>query len=351
VSLRTLALPALLVLGACQENPETFAVHEPIYPAAGDDFTYRLEHVSGGPIQEVRLYERVDTFVFLPPLFSFVIPGVEIPLQTWTAPTPTTFTFDRIGGHPANSFVYYRFEVDGEGGENYRHEIQFAIRPYPFPNLPAPVYAVGDRDDIFDVVFIPDTDITDMDNFRDHCRRMIREAFLDEPTTRKFRRSFNFYVNPVTGHATDYDNIAVEGYHQLPANLADISFAEGKVLMHERNIRDYASGGTYSTEMWNRGTVMHESGHGLFGLADEYPGGAHWQAADLPNNWSSQATAAAEAPGRGKTASDVVQMGTTGWWKMCGASCQLNVSGLTHSTYDRPCQDRIIFTVLDNIIN
>ena len=72
--------------------------------------------------------------------------------------------------------------------------------------------------------------------------------------------------------------------------------------MHQNNLRDYASGGLYSSEMQNRGTIMHESGHGLFDLADEYGGGSHFQTDPYPNNWPSLAAAqAAGSQPAGKT--------------------------------------------------
>jgi hypothetical protein len=180
---------------------------------------------------------------------------------------------------------------------------------------------------------------------------MIRESFFDEPTTRRFRRSFNFYINPSTGHATDYDKIATDGSHQPPANAADLSFAEGRVLLHQTNLRDYASGGYYSSEMQNRGTVLHESGHGLFGLADEYEGGAHWEADPYPNNWDSSAEASAAAPDRGKTAADVDVVKAGAWWKLCVDGCQMTTTGLTHDSYDSPCEDRVVWAILDNAFN
>ncbi len=248
--------------------------------------------------------------------------------------------------------VTYRWEVlTPDADKNY--EVTYATRPYPVSDEPAPVYCQGDPDDVFDVVFIPDTDITTMSDFYDNCRGAISEAFFDEPHTRYWRRQYNFYINPDEGTATDYDLISTDGYHQVPSNNASLLFAEGRVLMHQNSLRDYAYGGLFSTEMQNRGTIMHESGHSLYSLADEYGSGVHWQEAELPNNWSSLAgaQAAGSTYGSCKSPSDATEMGTSGWYHLCVSDCQMITSGSNHTEYDCPCKYRITYTVLDNAIN
>jgi hypothetical protein len=97
--------------------------------------------------------------------------------------------------------------------------------------------------------------------------------------------------------------------------------------------------------------MMHEGGHSMFNLADEYASGVHWQAEDYPNNWSTLASAQADAPNRHKSAADAVQMGTSGWYKICDENCQMKLSGLNLSHYDLPCGDRVLYMILDNAIN
>lgn len=348
-----LAGVSFLALQSC-DNPYTIAMHSPIYPSTSENVTYSLEMLSGTAPKEVKLFERVDIMnVIRIPIWGTVIevpittPGAEALLQTWTNPALGTLSHVKASPNPANSVVTYRFEIKQSNNSIAKHQVTYATRDYPLTNAPAPVYVVGSQDNTFDVVFIPDTDITNMGTFRNHCRAMIRDAFFDENTTKLFRHSFNFYINPLTGHATDFDRIATDGPHQVPANNAMLSFAEGRVLMHQNNLRDYASGGLYSTEMQNRGTVMHESGHGLFGLADEYSGGAHWQDPVLPNNWNSLAGAQADAPGRSKTAADAVQIGTESWWKLCVSNCQMLTTGATHTSYDSPCSGRVVNRVVE----
>lgn len=341
-------LAVVLCMFSCEKSPITIALHEPIYPTDTESVTYTLNKATAGSITSANLFEQVHTVNSSGAITST---GAETLLQSWTSPSGD-LSFTKSSGHGTNKLVTYRWEVITPE-QNKSYNVTYATRPYPDTDMPAPVYCQGDPDDVFDVVFIPDTDITSMANFYDNCLGAISEAFFDEPHTRFWRRQYNFYINPEEGTATDYDMIATDGYHQVPVNNANLLFAEGRVLMHQNNLRDYAYGGLFSTEMQNRGTIMHESGHSLYSLADEYGSGVHWQEVELPNNWNSLAgaQAAGSTYGSCKSASDATEMGTSGWYHLCVSDCQMVTSGLNHTEYDCPCKNRITYTVLDNAIN
>ncbi len=337
-----------LIFTGC--TARTLPLHDPIYPGSGENVTYSLEVSSDDGVTNVKLYELISSIDSTGTVSS----GTEALLQEWNpagSPTSATLTYTKTGGYPSNRLVRYRFVVTNGRGRTRSHDVTFATRPYPVADQPAPIYVQGDVDHVFDIVFIPDTDITNMTTFYTNCRGMIKDAVFAEPQVKPWSRQFNFYINPDTGHATDYDRISIDGTHQVPDNWANLSFAEVKVLMHQNNLRDYASGGLFSTEQQNRGTMMHEGGHSMFSLADEYDGGSHWQEATLPNNWSSLAGAQADAPSRHKTAADATQIGTTGWYKICPINCQMNTSGLNLAGYDAPCDDRVVYSIFDNAVN
>lgn len=346
----TIPVSIIIFSGCIRTTP----LHDPIYPTKNEPVTYTLHADADDSIVSVRLYETVSSI----DAAGSVTAGTEALLQTWgfpDYPSSVDVTHTSAGGYSADRLVRYRFEVTARMSfwifswtSTRSQDVTYAIRPYPVANQPVPVYVQGDVDHVFDVVFIPDTDITNMATFRGHCRSMISDALFAEPDLAYWTGQFNFYINPLPGTATDYDRIDTDGLHQTPTNWANLSFAEAKVLMHQNNLRDYAYGGLFSTEQQNRGTMMHEGGHALFGLADEYSGGAHWQAADYPNNWSTLAGAQADAPDRHKTAADARQIGATGWYKICVDTCQMNTSGLVRNDYDDPDGDRVWFSILDN---
>ena len=339
---------ALLLFSSCEKDPVTVVMHEPIYPTGSETVTYTLHKATAGTINSASLYEQVQT---IDANGMVTATGTETLLNTWTNPAGNLSQVTS-SGHGSNKLVTYRWVVTTPD-QNKQYRVTYATRPYPVADMPAPIYTQGDPDDVFDVVFIPDTDITNLTDFYTNCRGAIDEAFFDEPHTRSWRRQYNFYINPERGTATDFDNIAVDGTHSVPSNNANLAFAEGRVLMHENNLRDYSSGGLFSTEMQNRGTILHESGHALYDLFDEYDGGVHAQEATAPNNWSTLAGAQADASDYGscKTAADAVQIGATAWYKLCIANCQMNTSGLVHNDYDCPCKSRITYAVFDNAFN
>lgn len=344
-----IGLICLVYLTGCS-NIESIPVHDPVYPANGVNVTYTLEASSSDGIENIKLYEAVSSINSA----GTVTAGTETLLNEWNpsgSPNSITVNWTKSGGYLSNKLVAYRFYVQNGRNKTKNYTVTYAIRPYPVPNQPAPVYVQGDPDDLFDVVFIPDTDITNMNTFRGHCRSMILDSFFEDPHVVFWHHMFNFYINPHTGTATDYDRRSIDGYHVVPSNWANLSFCEGKALLHQNNLRDYAYGSLFSSEQQNRGTMMHESGHSLFNLADEYNSGVHWQEPVYPNNWNTLAGAQTDAPNRHKTVADVVQMGTTGWYKICVSGCQMRVSGLNQSDYDEPCGDRVVYMIMDNAIN
>lgn len=341
---------AFTLLTGCS-GIKTTLIHEPLYPAAGENITYTVTTSSNSGIENIRLYETVSSINAA----AVVTPGTEALIEEWNpAGTPNSITVSHTkAGFADNSYITYRFVVRNGNNKTRSHSVHFVTNPYPVANQPAPVYAQGDVDHVFDIIFIPDEDIINMNTFYDHCREMIINAIFADPSIALWNRQFNFYINPETGRATDYDDMmaGTDTHHEVPSNWANCSFAEGKVLMHRLDLRDYASGGLYSTEQQNRGTILHESGHGLFDLADEYNNGVHWQEPDFPNNWSTLAGAQADAPNRHKTAADAREMGTTGWYKICDDNCNMKTSGAIATFYDDPCGDRVTYMVLDNALN
>ncbi|GAB3979028.1 hypothetical protein GCM10028806_43450 [Spirosoma terrae] len=337
-----LALASLFI--ACKEQPQTFAVHAPIFPSNTERVTYTLRRIEGD-VEVVRLFESVQT---INSAGTTSAPSAEVLLKTWNSPSASSFplTFTRSTGYGSNRLVTYRFEVVGSKN-NYQHRITFATRPYPVPNQAAPVYVVGDVNKIMNLVFIPDTDMaSDLTTFRNAVKTDIDEVFHEEDWIRRFRSSYNFFINPATGHAHDYDTETRD--HELPSNWDNLSFAQGKVILHSRSIRDFnePDKNLFSAEHYVKGTLLHESGHCFYRLADEYGGGVHWQEAELPNNWSTLIACRNDAAGRGMTTADAHQMGTSGWYKLCPASCVMESSGAAMHPYEKPCRDRILYALL-----
>lgn len=330
---------------SCKQNPETFAIHSPIYPSSSEVVSFTLRKIDGN-VTEVKLFEFVAN-VDSDGNLSATTPETEI--QSWSSPAfPLTFT--KSSGYGSNKLVTYRFQVKGNG-KTYNHTVSFATRPYPVPNEAAPVYVVGNQDNVLNLVFIPDTSMSNrMSVFYNAVRSQIDSTFHQEDWVRRFRGSYNFFINPVTAIARDFDSGLS---HVLPSNSSNLSFAQGKVILHFHDIRDQAGSGYFSAEYYVRGTMLHESGHSLYRLADEYDSNSasHWEEPEFPNNWDNKSDAENAASGYNKTAADVQKMGTPDWYRLCNNSCPMRSSGTPINNYDAPCRTRILHTLLQRAAN
>ena len=97
---------------------------------------------------------------------------------------------------------------------------------------------------------------------------------------------------------------------------------EGDAILHQNAFRDCASislGGAGTTEVglgdaaW---VFVHESGHFLHGLGDEYVGGGNASVSDPANIYSSQSACQTAATTLSISTAFCAQIGTTGTWRM-----------------------------------
>ena len=329
------------------------AIHDPILPTSSQAVSYDITAESSAGIKKIQLYETINSINSS----GTVTAGTESLLETWNVsgnPTTHTVTHTKASGFGSNRLVQYRVVVTNGDNKTNTETITYSTRPYPVSNMPAPAYVQGNPDDVFDIILIPDSDITNMNTFRDNCSEIILNSIHREPTMRVFSHQFNFYINPLTGTATDFDRRSTDGNHQMPTNNANLTFAEVRVLMHQNTLRDYAmAGGIFSTE-WDRPqTFIHEGGHAMFGLRDEYCLSTCREQAEIPNIWKLRADAEAAAPDYGKTVSDVTRICSasgTDCFKICGTSCPMRSGSALLFNYDRPCEDRVIFEIFNNAL-
>lgn len=124
-----------------------------------------------------------------------------------------------------------------------------------------------------DIFFIPSTEYTSLAEFRAHAMAVIENSYYAHSTLQAKRRAFNFWYTPYTQAVTvkpDDDcewPVSAEFALKLRCPQADIG-----AILHKADCTDYSLGGVFSSEFDSYGTFLHESGHGVFGLADEYDG-------------------------------------------------------------------------------
>jgi hypothetical protein len=124
-----------------------------------------------------------------------------------------------------------------------------------------------------DVAMIPDPDLLNLAapdpvaGFRSQLHEVIAMYFQYE-AIRKARGLFNFYYSPHTGH---YEVKNGDCTWDGPENLADLETTADVILyLHQTDLLDCKQGAKISSEIHYDKTLVHESGHGLFGLRDEY---------------------------------------------------------------------------------
>ncbi len=169
-----------------------------------------------------------------------------------------------------------------------------------------PLVVNGPSDTKIDVVIIPGDDYWSTLNYpqwlnplrfasQDGLRDIIASYFTDPVLgTPDNRTKFNVWYTTSNRGTVNVDENGLchwdAGSWRDDCPQGDIAF-----ILHIAACRDYASGNVFSTEPGHPGTLLHESGHALFDLGDEYddaPGCiTHYFTsgnADRSNIWSSE---------------------------------------------------------------
>lgn len=138
-----------------------------------------------------------------------------------------------------------------------------------------------DRDRAFNILFVPDASYGDLavlsnrQAFVDDLARIIENGYWQNRAYFNGWGLFNYYYMTASGsvieQAPGTDGIFRCPDVTWPAELdTDGAFADQVVLVHANDLRDCGGGGRATAEPTSYRTIVHETGHGLFGLPDEY---------------------------------------------------------------------------------
>jgi hypothetical protein len=193
--------------------------------------------------------------------------------------------------------------------------------------VPVPDRTIGDHDDRFDLIFVPDEDYglpADIDtwlpDFIDDIQDQI-DLRLDaaDPVNGNLD-DFNFYYARSQGDSPGSDHI-------LPADLTRMApFADAYCILHTTSFGDWMEWGPpvkFSAEGEVGRSFIHEAGHGIFGLADEYDDApdcrtGRFEPDPMPNVWDTEADGRADATSEGWDPDDIWEFTTChgDWWKL-----------------------------------
>ena len=311
--------------------------HEPMHPVTG---SVLLKAEATGLIDRIEL--RMQRFYIDP------ISGVE------TAETPVLLVeICDPGSIPVTRLrCWYKAPWSGHGkmiefqsravfwsGFSRTETYKFASGIYPFEGKPIPIRAKGAPLESLDVVVIPSTDLLNdwyatswnpdgnWDGFRTFLDDLVDGVYFGYPAIRSWRGLYNFYYSPESAEFNEADCTFT-----IPGNLAELQVvADSLMYAHSQEMWDCKFEDKFSSENWYDKSVIHETGHALFGLRDEYAGanyGAYPPHACMSNIFPSKAACAAEAPSIGLPDSFCV-LADAGWgiWRIDPADAKGSIMG------------------------
>ena len=178
----------------------------------------------------------------------------------------------------------------------------------------------GNHSDKIDIVFISDTSYNSNTTlFIQHIANIINNSFMVSEEVGANISKFNFYHILEEGFI-DWPYWSLEP----PRNFfTECSFYDAAVMLHTDSRRDFASDNIFSSEPYNYGTIMHEFGHALFGLADEYCCDSYYFTPEpFPNIYKNERLCKEDAVNEGWSPNDCdnfcpAQQGRcgNGWWR------------------------------------
>ena len=172
-----------------------------------------------------------------------------------------------------------------------------------------------------DVFLIPSTEYGNLADFREDAMAVIQNSYFNDPILGSSRAAFNFWYTPLP------ETVAVESNGRCNWSMfAEFDLknrcpgADIGAILHIANCQDYSLGDVFSSENISFGTFLHESGHGVFGLADEYDGAPacsthYFQPYPLPNIFDARDS----CESGGDSCHEFTTCGSglwwDGWWK------------------------------------
>jgi hypothetical protein len=314
---RALAFGALLAISSfatSRAKADIFASHTPTHAVANADVTLTGEASDGGATVELA-YERLKLTVTNGRLSQTVVTPMTV-VQTCRPPQPANGCSFRVtGGFPDASLIRFRATATPSSGPAETDEYSFAAGAFPLPRRPIPIRVTGAVGARLNLVLIADVDVSTP--LRSQLRIVLIGRHFHHSAIRDNRRLYNFYYSSFTGnYESGCDFTRPANYTEL-ANVADAI-----MYLHQAPERDCSSGLNTSAEIsgdQHLRTLLHEYGHTIFGLADEYSGDSlAKQKLCFTNVWNSKAACQADPISNGLTCVSKKRRDGTFFWTVDG---------------------------------
>ncbi|MDN8616480.1 hypothetical protein [Variovorax ginsengisoli] len=317
------------------------AIHEPFHPSSTQQITLSAEAESTRGIAEISIVQRTLTRDrYCAPYVAgecLPLPTIkETTVQTCQIEPPSSPASCRalVGPFQDGSFVTYGARAkDATGMVAGDQWIGFGVGAQADPSEPIAVYVRSDAAKAVDVVMVPvdynGTPGRGPADFASDARRLIVDGYLAHAQITGNRSKWNFYLNPATGGLVR-SNISGTEQRSItqPANWTRIAATANAAayVHHDATWRDFgnfggANGvGQLTIQAGTPGTIVHETGHAVFGLSDEYccDGGIISTSWPHENMFTSLAACQASATAHGLPTASCTQLTTTNGF--CGGA-------------------------------
>jgi len=258
------------------------AIHQPMHPADGEAVTFTATAVA----KKLTLrYER--SALTLNPdgtmKQSVVEPVTTMETCQASGTGPLTCKHRLAAGYPAGSLIRFDAVAEGSGGATGSESYFFAAGTYPDKNGPVPIRLKTSSKAGLDLIFIGTPDLS-MADLRASLQDIVYTIYFGSPEIEKARAVYNYYYSSNRGNFTEDDCIFAP-----PSNMAVLeATGDAVIFLHRATLRDCREGKRIASEVNNAKSLVHESGHVLFDLQDEYCCNSSYKAQQcVPNLWSS----------------------------------------------------------------
>ena len=322
-------------VGLAIAGPQVFILHKPIQPDSSQQVTYTATASDPQGIKSIVIsVERRELKLHRGQKISDFISATDLKTCQFLPPFQTSETCTVTESPYSDGFHigYQATATSGTGDTSTEGYIYFAAGTFPWPEDPIPIYVQGDPAAKIDLIFIPDKDYSNLTNwkqaFMQDVTALIRDAFFSgEPFARKIRsrrEMWSFYITYEQGEFTPPCR------HTKPSNWTTLAATvNAGFIVHRTNFPDCSGIGedsVFSAEPvlpetnpdYERSLTVpiHELGHSVFSLADEYSGGYQFQSA-LPehNVFPDRSSCWSNAQNHGWPKKNCKKIGHTGWYR------------------------------------
>ncbi len=270
-------------------------IHQPLHPKNNEAITFKtsIKEPSGIATIELHLYE-----------YELFLNDDELPskkkrdggqwgkVNSWNGNglQEQTISFDYNNGFPSASQVEYLFKVTDNNGKVTERLAAFDAGTSPWPTDKILLYRASraDLSQTFNLCLFPDTDFEgNWGSFLEDSHKMIFDGFHQSNVMNDRKERWTFYYTQ-----QEADGLKIAQEFDDPQYYPD--FMKGEIitgidafaLLHKRPYSDgsylygnihFLAQNVFTTESYNLGTAIHEMGHSVFQLSDEYNGCACFQ--------------------------------------------------------------------------